>query len=178
MKVAWWRWLRGVLHEARSLAGHRHCMSTCLRQERGQSPQDCEHPPAALEAGSHKVRPGLSQPTYSDPNCLPLRHGILEPPNSIRSPSVCSMSRFANVNHLHAWHWQPPGRVPGWWLASRSRSTRMCWGLFWKLSHVAGTIRCLQQVRLRAAPKWTQMLDCGDASVHKHLQFYPNWGKQ
>src|SRR5260370_42122542 len=38
-----------------------------------------------------------------------------------------------------------------------------------ELGDVAGTVRCLQQVRLCAAPKWTQVLDGGDASVHKHL---------
>jgi len=42
-------------------------------------------------------------------------------------------------------------------------------GIVLEFGDVTGTIRCLQQVRLRAAPKWAQVLDGGDASSHRHL---------
>jgi hypothetical protein len=42
-------------------------------------------------------------------------------------------------------------------------------GIVLELGDVASTVRCLQQVRLCAASKWTQVLDGGDASIHKHL---------
>jgi len=38
-----------------------------------------------------------------------------------------------------------------------------------ELSDITEAVGRPEQVGLRAAPKWTQVLDCGDASVHKHL---------
>lgn len=44
-------------------------------------------------------------------------------------------------------------------------------GIVLELGDVASTVRRLQQVRLRASPKWAQVSDCGDASIHKHPFF-------
>jgi hypothetical protein len=51
--------------------------------------------------------PGLSQPTYSDPNCLPLRHGILEPPKLDSEILRVFDEPVGDFNHLNSWHGQP-----------------------------------------------------------------------
>jgi hypothetical protein len=44
-------------------------------------------------------------------------------------------------------------------------------GIVLELGYVAKTVRRLEQVSLRATPKRSQMLDGGDACIHKHLRF-------
>ena len=44
-------------------------------------------------------------------------------------------------------------------------------GIVLKLSDVGSAVRGPEQVGLRAAPKWTQVLDCGDASLNLEQRY-------
>jgi len=63
---------------------------------------------------------------------------------------------IGDFNHFHPWHGQP-------------RKHLDVLRIILEFGDVTKTVRGPEQVRLCTSPKWTQVLERGDASVHKHL---------
>ncbi|SRR6266852_4024167 len=102
--------------------------------------------------------PGLSEPKYSDPNCLRLRHEILAPSKLIRRSSVCSIResetsittrqcrscwRGHRRRSTHPWHRQPKRQtqIGGQHLVSKHSDVL---GIVLELGNVTKAVRSLE----------------------------------